>query len=245
MPGVGLVTCLYQGTTDSRIWSTLFTMAIDFHFFPSVLLGVRMERAHPCLGATMAMRGETLRQIGGFAAFSRYLADDYAIGQAVRQTGLRVVVDRQVVLHRCSHRSAIDVFFQELRWARTIRSIDPRGYAGSLVTHPVPFSFLALACSSTIDPVAVCCVLMSLACRALLQREVERVAGMSTRRWLMGPVRDTLSLVVFVASYLTNVVVWRGRRYRVRRDGTMEEVRDRRMRRWTATASSVTQISKR
>ena len=223
-PGVGLVTCLYKGTTDARFWSTLSTMAIDFHFFPSVLLGLRMEKAHPCLGATMAMRAETLERIGGFAAFSRHLADDYAIGEAVRQTGQRVAIDRQIVLHRCSHESALDVFFQELRWARTIRSINPRGYAGSLVTHPVPFAFLAFACSGAVEGIPLGCIAISLACRVLLQREVEKVAGVSTRRWLLGPLRDTLSLLIFVASYLTDVVVWRGKRYRVMRDGTMEEV---------------------
>ena len=223
-PGVGLVTCLYRGGADGGVWSCLSTMAIDFHFFPAVLLGLRLGKARPCMGATMALSRRTLEAIGGFRAFAGHLADDYAIGEAVRASGQRVVVARHLVEHRCSERSGGALFVHELRWARTIRSIDPLGFAGSVVGHPLPFAIAAML-SGSYETAALVTLVATLLCRALLQRAVERTMGQTTPRWLLGPLRDVLSFVVFCASFATDVVVWRGRRYRVRADGTMEELK--------------------
>lgn len=222
-PGVGLVTCLYRGGSNRDLWSRLSSMAIDFHFVPSVLLGVRLAKARPCMGATMAFSARTLETIGGFGAFVGHLADDYAIGEAVRASGQRVVVASHVVEHRCNERSARDLFLHELRWARTIRSIDPLGFAGSVIAHPLPFALAGLLAGSH-EILALVTLLATLVCRGLLEWQVERTMGVSTARWLLGPLRDLLSFVVFCASFVTDVVVWRGRRYRVRADGTMEEL---------------------
>ena len=223
-PGVGLVTCLYRGGSDPTLWSRLSAMAIDFHFFPSVLLGLRLGKARPCMGATMAMTSHTLAAIGGFRAFAGHLADDYAIGEAVRATGQRVVVARHLVEHRCTEGSPGELFLHELRWARTIRSIDPWGFAGSVVGHPLPFAVVGLL-SDTHRNGAVAALVATVMCRLLLQREVERTMAISTSRWLLGPLRDLVSFAVFCASFVTDVVEWRGRRYRVRADGTMEELK--------------------
>src|ERR1051326_3875605 len=101
-------------------------------------------RARPCFGSTIALTTDTLARIGGFAAFAEQLADDYAMGEAVRATGVRVVISPYVVTHLCPEKRARDLFRQELRWARTIRLVDPFGFVGSVVTHAVPFAMLAV-----------------------------------------------------------------------------------------------------
>ena len=222
-PDVGLVTYLYRGGSESGPWATLATMGIDYHFFPSVLLGLWLGKARPCMGATMAFTTETLDAIGGFEAFADCLADDYAIGEAVRATGRRVVVAGEAIEHRCTERSLADLYAHELRWARTVRGIDPFGFAGSFVTNPLPFALAALVLSG-FDPVGVATLTVTLACRLLLQWQAERVLGLSTGRWTLMPLRDMLSFVVFFASYLADDVVWRGQRYRVSTDGTLERL---------------------
>lgn len=217
------MTCLYRGDAGRGLWSHLSAMAVDFHFFPSVLVGTRLAKARPCFGATIALSTETLTKIHGFAAFAAHLADDYAIGEAVRATGQRVAVSRHIVTHRCNERSWTELFFHELRWARTIRSIDPVGFAGSFVTHPLPFAGLALACGGA-PTAALGCLALTIACRASLQWQVERVLGRPSHCWMLGPLRDALSLLVFLSSFTTDMVEWRGRRYRIGDDGTIEEL---------------------
>ena len=108
-PGVGLVTCLYRGLPITGVWSRLAAAEIDHRFLPSVLVGLRLGLAKPCFGSTMALRAETLRRIGGFAAFADQLADDYAIGAAVRQLGLEVAIPPMVVDHVCSEHSFVEL----------------------------------------------------------------------------------------------------------------------------------------
>jgi ceramide glucosyltransferase len=222
-PGAGLVTCLYRGIPAGGPWSRLAAMGINYHFLPSVLVGLGIGRADPCFGSTMALSRETLARIGGFEAFVNHLADDHAIGAAVRREAGRIVVPRVIVGHLCRERSAGEMLRQELRWARTLRLLDPAGFFGSAVTHPLPFALLALALSSG-APWGAGVLMLALFCRLLLQSQVDRLIGPigagSGSFWLE-PVRDLLSFAVFVASHFTDAVTWRGQRFRVNRDGTL------------------------
>ena len=99
-PAVGLVTCLYRGAAgDGGPWSRLGALGLDWQVLPNAILGESLGRARGCYGATMALRAETLERIGGFRALAGLLADDHALGAAVRRLGLRVVVapDRQTL----------------------------------------------------------------------------------------------------------------------------------------------------
>ena len=108
--------------------------------------------------------------------FADHLADDHAIGQAVRRTGLSVVLAPNLVTHRCVERSAGQLFQHELRWARTIRAIDPAGFAGSVVMHPLPFALVA-----TLLPgkayFGIATLAATLICRGTLQWQVDRSLG--------------------------------------------------------------------
>jgi ceramide glucosyltransferase len=219
-PGVGLVTCVYRGTMATGVYGKLASMAIDYHFLPSVVAGLCLGRARPCFGATIALRRGMLATIGGFEAFADYLADDYAIGAAVRRAGQTVAIPTLVIPHSCSMRSWRELMRQELRWARTVRSIDPRGFLGSLVTHPLPFVLLAVAIGD-FDMLGLLLIVAVLACRLWLQIQVDLAIGSRVARWPFGPLRDLLSFLVFVASFFVASVNWRGHRYLVRADGTL------------------------
>src|ERR1700693_4124084 len=143
LPDVGLVTCLYRGEPQASVWSRLDSMAIDYHFLPDVLVGLALGLARPCFGSTVALRRQTLYSIGGFEAFLDRLADDNAMGEAVRAAGMRVAIPHFVVVHASPVGSAGELWRHELRWARTVRAVSPLGYAGLCFTHPLPFALLA------------------------------------------------------------------------------------------------------
>ena len=98
-PGVGVVTCPYYGEGRAGFWSGLAAMGLSYQFLPNVITGVSLRLAEPCMGSTIAIRRETLGRIGGFEAFRDVLADDYAIGAAVRKLGLKSVVAPILVSH--------------------------------------------------------------------------------------------------------------------------------------------------
>ncbi|HXW31085.1 MAG TPA: bacteriohopanetetrol glucosamine biosynthesis glycosyltransferase HpnI [Xanthobacteraceae bacterium] len=219
-PGVGLATCLYRGGWTASPWSRLAAQTIDYHFLPSVLFGLEFGLARPCFGSTMALRCSTLDQIGGFEAFVDQLADDYAMGECVRELGLRVVMPPYLVTHMCSERSAPDLVGHEVRWARTIRLLDPAGFAGSAVTHALPFGLLGAAFGG-FAPAGLVMIASALACRLILQMHIDDVLKVRDSRFWWGPMRDLLSFAIFAASFFGKAVTWRGKRYNVRADGTL------------------------
>lgn len=219
LDGAGLVTCLYRGAAANGIWSRLAAAAIDYHFLPSALVGLKLGLATPCFGATIALRRQTLAEIGGFEAVADQLADDYALGALARRAGLTVAIPRYAVTHVCSEGSAHELFTHELRWSRTIRSVDTLGFAGLVVTHALPLALLGMLLGGMTPAVAV--VGVALACRLLLQRELDRAFHLRDGLYWMGPVRDVVSFAVFVASFFGRGVEWGGSRYGVRADNSL------------------------
>jgi ceramide glucosyltransferase len=219
-PGVGVVTCAYFGVAKTGFWSQLTAMGVSYQFLPSVAVGVSFGLAHPCMGSTIALRRETLNRIGGFEAFADVLADDYAIGQAVRAAGGRSSVAAMLVAHGCAERSLGDVVAQELRWARTIRGVDPAGFVGSVITHPIP---LALVASILLHGAAASLAIVAAAVisRLWLMRNVDKTAGLRGQPWWLLPLRDILSFGIFLGALFGRAVEWRGQRYRVGRNGVM------------------------
>jgi ceramide glucosyltransferase len=213
-PAVGVVTCAYFGRPLAGVWSELAAMQITYQFLPSVAVGLGLELAHPCMGSTIALRREVLQQIGGFEAFRDLLADDYAIGAAVRRTGRRSLVSDLLVGHGCVEASARELFAHELRWARTIRGIDPAGFFGSVVTHAMVWGLIATALLGG-APVAVVALVAALLVRLWMMRQVANVSGVGPWRWWLAPVRDIVSFAVYLGSFFVRVVEWRGARFRV------------------------------
>jgi ceramide glucosyltransferase len=212
VPEAGLVTCLYRGEPLPGLWAQLSAMAIDHHFLPSVIFGLATRRARPCFGSTIALRRSVLERAGGFNVFVDCLADDNAIGEAVRNQGLKVIIPPMTVTHACTERTPGYLIAHELRWSRTIRAVDPIGFAGSIMTHPLPLALVAAAIFG-FAPAAIAMLLVVAGCRAALMYQVDRSLGAQGRRWWLWPVRDVLSLTIFLATFFVRSVTWRRRRF--------------------------------
>jgi ceramide glucosyltransferase len=222
-PEVGVVTCPYYGVAETGFWSTLAAMGLSYHFLPNVIAGVTLKLAAPCMGSTIALRRETLARIGGFEAFADVLADDYAIGQAVRRAGLKSVVAPVLVSHSFSERSFAEFFSHELRWARTVKGVDLLGHIGSLVSHPLALALIA-AVLLRFAPATFVMLAAALAARLWLMRVTEGVIGVKTGPWWLVPLRDMLSFLVFVSSFAGRAVEWRGVKFHVTQDGDLRPV---------------------
>jgi ceramide glucosyltransferase len=219
-PAAGAATCLYRGAPNGGFWSRLSVMAVHDHFLPSAVLGLALGLARPCLGATIALSQETLSRIGGFEAVANQLADDYAIGKAVRQAGLRVVLPPLLVAHSFQEKSLSEMVQHELRWARTIFTVDPVGYIGSGFTHALPLSLIAAALRG-FDALGLAAVLSALACRLFLKYRLTREFDLPNPDYALLVARDILSFAVYLASFWSTRVSWRGQDFAVARDGTL------------------------
>jgi ceramide glucosyltransferase len=222
-PGVGAVTCPYTGRPGANGWSTLAAMGTSYDFLPNMVFGSFWGVADACLGSTIALKRTTLAAIGGFEAFSNYLADDYEIGRAVRGQGLDVQVLPVAVGHRSTEVTLAELFAHELRWSRTVRVLRPWSHLGTVITHPVPLALIGLALlGGGIVPTVVAA--FALLARFTLKLRVEKAfAAGSGPLWLL-PLRDMLSMAVFLASFFGQKVAWRGSRFEVRPSGAMSQL---------------------
>jgi ceramide glucosyltransferase len=226
-PGVGLVTCLYRGHAHPGWWSRLSAMAIDYNFLPSVIFGLKIGLATPCFGSTIALHRSVLQRIGGFEAFADHLADDNAIGEAVRALGLKVAIPPMLVTHGCAESRFDELMAHEIRWSRTIRAVAGAGFGGAIITHPLPFGLLALLILGPTLP-AVSIFAGVLASRFFLQYQVNTVFGYrKSGRWWLLPLRDMLSFMVFCATFFVGKVTWRGRHFLVGSDGMLSPIEER------------------
>jgi ceramide glucosyltransferase len=215
-PEVIAVTCLYHGIARSGLWSRLFAMTISTSFLPNVISGLKMGLAQPCFGSTIAIRRQTLGMIGGLAAFADQLADDYAIGMAVRRLGI-VAIPGFTVGHACHEDRLASLWLHELRWARTVRAVDPIGFAGTIITHPLALALLGALFTAQ----ALWLVAGALACEFVLCLAVERRFKLPSHAYWMIPLRDLLSFTVYISSFAGRTVHWRDQDYHVAERGTL------------------------
>ncbi|HUI95784.1 MAG TPA: bacteriohopanetetrol glucosamine biosynthesis glycosyltransferase HpnI [Xanthobacteraceae bacterium] len=216
----GAATCLYHGIACETVPSRLAALAINTHFLPQAVAAFRFRLAQPCFGATIAIRRTALNQIGGLRAFADVLAEDYAIGKAVRNAGLEVALAPGSLGHVCLDVGVGAMLSRQLRVARTIKVIDPIGYAGTAIAHPFALAVLGVLLGAS---GAGGLVAGALACRIMLCMAVQRAFGLPPQPYWMIPLHDLAAFTIYVVSFAGSTVTWHGYKYRVANDGTIVE----------------------
>ncbi|GIL38750.1 bacteriohopanetetrol glucosamine biosynthesis glycosyltransferase HpnI [Roseiterribacter gracilis] len=228
-PG-GIVTCLYAGRPVSRgIWSRLGAQAIDHGFFPAALLGWRLGK-RGCFGATIALERATLERVGGFARIADELADDYALGAAVVAQGGALRLVPHLIDTGVNEPDFRRLWAHELRWGRTIRTLDPAGYAGSGVAFAVPWALLGAAClgfSAASCAVLACAILARLALVWRIDRGLS--SGPTPVHLIL--LRDALSVAAWIGVHFGRTVAWRDHAFQVERDGRLVDLKGRDLKR--------------
>ncbi len=215
----GVVTAPYYGISTGSLWSKLAQLNIDGHFLPGVLVGARFSLSRPCLGSTIALHRSSLVAIGGFEAIADCLADDYEIGALAAERGEPVSLLHFAVGHVCDEKSFAELWRHEVRWAMTIRLVDPVGYFGWIITHSFPLALIAWALGG--EEIAICLAAGALACRGVLIYAIERGYGLPPRPYWLIPLRDLLSFAVFAAGFVARDLSWKGRRYTLMSEGNL------------------------
>jgi ceramide glucosyltransferase len=205
-PGTGVVTCLFAGVPDDTFSAKLGAMLMNEQFIPSVLVN-RLFAPRHCLGPTNAVRSSVLSAVGGFEALAPHLADDYMLGNFVAARGLRVVISSYVVRTMVSDSSLAMLWNHELRWHRTIRGVQPAGYAGMFLTYPLPLALLAFLLAPRRARAAA--LVVAVLARIALRRVSGRALGVPVApAWLMLP-RDLFGIAVWACGLTGRAVRWR------------------------------------
>lgn len=228
-PAVGLVTTLYTGLpADHSLAATLGAAGITYGFLPGALMARKLGR-QDTLGATMAIRRPTLAAIGGLHALVPHIADDHVLGRLVQEHGYQVALAATVTATTVPEQRFAPLFQHELRWSRTVLSLVPFEFTLSAMQFPLFWALFAVGLSGFEDW-AVGVFLAAWVARAVAALGIDRALNLSRSGlaapppvWLL-PLRDTLSIAVWLASYASDQVTWRGRVLHTGRSQSQDEI---------------------
>ena len=217
-PQIGVVTCLYVGLAEPRLWSELEAINLTSSFLPGVLVARQLEGVKFSLGSTIAITRDRLRQIGGFESLADFGADDFEVGRRVAARGYRVELSSCVVRTMCSSPTAREFFDRHLRWAVGLRNSRPGGHFGWILTQGLPWSLAAIAAGHSAF-LAAGYLGAYLTLRLTMAWTVGvwglRDQVLRKRLWLV-PLVDTLGFIIWTLSFVSSRIHWRGSRFYVR-----------------------------
>ena len=223
--GVGLVTSLYRGVAaQGGFWARLEALGMSVEMTSGVLVAEMLEGMHFALGPSMAVRRRCIAQIGGFEALGNYHAEDFMLGKLVAENGNNVVLAKQAVEHCIVNTKFEKSLKHQLNWMRSTRFSRPKGHLGTALTFGVPYGILTFTAASVLgEPwLGLAALLGTVLLRAL---QSTLVGGLilndraAVRQAWLYPLRDLLGSLLWVASYTSRKVGWRGHSFELSNHG--------------------------
>jgi ceramide glucosyltransferase len=174
-----------------------------------------LEGMQFAVGPTIVARKKVLQSIGGFDRLKDYLAEDFVLGKFAAEAGHGVILSSYVVEHHIGSTDFRHNAAHRLRWSRSTRRSRPAGYIGQLFTMPFAIAVLTTLWNPGLWPA----IPVAFAVRAVAARTIAGGVLHARLNWLMLPIEDIAVFCFWAAGFYGNAIVWRGRVYRLERDG--------------------------
>ena len=218
-PHVDTVTALFRGMVEGDLGSELECVGTSTDFCPSVLVDRKLEGVKFTLGATMATTKRRLAEIGGFEALVNHHSDDFELGKRIAARGFRIELLREPVWMAFPVQTFKRFLQHELRWAIGVRNIRPLSHLGLVFTHGLFWALLAAAVApaawiSALYPAVYVVLRFAMAWTAGVWGLRDPVVR--RRIWLV-PLRDGLAFGVWLASFVSNRIEWRGMEFEIQK----------------------------
>jgi ceramide glucosyltransferase len=225
-PKVGMTTCLYRGLPAGGFWTELEAFGYSVEMTGGVVVADMLEGMKFALGPTMVVRSECVQALDGFGFMADYCADDFILGNRVAESGREVVLSHHVIDHMVFHHSFWASMRHQVRWMRSTRFSRPKGHLGTVLTYAMPYGVLGLLAGlAGGHPVLGGALFGAAFINRVIQSAAAGYVAAGDRRallhaWLY-PVRDFLGGILWVGSYLSARIDWRGETYRLTAGGLM------------------------
>ncbi len=218
---VGYTCSLYRSVGAKRWFEKLELLNLNADFVPSLIFSTVTGAAHFCVGASVAFRRSDLERIGGMAALSDYLVEDYELGRRLKNLGKDMVLVPEIVEVVADFPNAARWWHHQVYWDQNTWAANPTGFALTILARAVPFALLFAAVRG-FDMTGVNVFLAAVMVRIATARWVaegylkdkEGVGAL----WLL-PLRDLMALVSWYAALTRRSFEWRGHRFGLTKEG--------------------------
>jgi ceramide glucosyltransferase len=211
-PEVGGVTALYRGYDNLQLVAAMDCVGSSATFCGAALVARQLEGMKFMMGSTIATTKQRLAEIGGFEALVDLHSDDYELGRRIAGRGFRIELLPEPVWMIFPSQTLGVYLRHELRWAIGIRNIRPGGHFGMVFTHGLPWAVAAawVAPNTAIGTAYLAgYFILRFAMAWMVGGWGLRDPVLRRRLWLL-PVCDLLTFFVWLASFSTSRIEWRG-----------------------------------
>ena len=229
-PNLGLASCVYLGTAygadGASFPSKLDAVGKSVEMTSGVLVADMIEGTKFALGATMAVRKKSFRDVGGFAELGQFYADDFELGNRLAKQGTGVKMATHIIRLMVQDVPFWLSFRNQLRWMQSTRRSRPLGHLGSGLTFAMPFGLMGLAwgIASHHAGLGLLWLFVAVVNRWLQSGAILGVMG--DDRWLRNvaiyPLRDFLGSLLWLGSYGGDKFYYRGKIYTLKAGGRVE-----------------------
>ncbi len=220
-PTCGYVCTLYRATGAKRWFEKIELLTLNGEFGVQLVFAHMTGASDFCLGASTALRRETLERTGGMAPLGDYLVEDYEMGKRVRALGLAPVLVPRHVDMAVDLKTAGDAWRHLVYWDQNTKAARPWGFLTTGLTRAVPFA-LAYAVVDGFGATGLSVLAIAVALRMTttafnLKLAFDDREGLRALPWL--PLRDLVALAAWLAALTKRSFVWRGLEFGLTREG--------------------------
>jgi ceramide glucosyltransferase len=226
--GLGFYVPVSEGSED---WvAAMLNIAVN----ETVLLVTPLclfNRCNLAVGTTMVTRKKVIEEIGGLDQFGNQVSDDIPLARAIYRRGycIRLLKQPARVFH--IHDDFRRWWRHMHRWLVIIRHYSPISvYLAPFVELPLLLSMMYVALSVIMKEniyngilLVVAVLVIRWVSTAVINLRFAHDKKLWRFMWVV-PVLDILRMPLLIHSYLTDEIVWRGRRIRVNRDCTVTNI---------------------
>ena len=208
----------FGAAVDGLGLNTFYTRGM----FLSMLGG---EPAVPGKGMLFSTRAA--ERFGGLRSLLRYFAEDYLFGKRMMGLGLRIVATEEGLVQHMGRSSVLDYMRRQIRWSQIRRLYGGAAYAFELLTMnalaPAVLGGVAAAWLFGFSAVSFAAAWLAFELLCDLALTLKVGGDVSARFPLYWLAREALALPIWIATYASRHIVWRGKRLPFDREGCVTE----------------------
>ncbi|HWC77692.1 MAG TPA: glycosyltransferase [Blastocatellia bacterium] len=234
-PSVGCVSNPFTAEGASSFGAAIESLYLLSFVLPGVIFA-RAGGAVCVVGKSMAITRRVWDRIGGFEAFRDILAEDQAIGLAVKADGRRWELSTRVVRNVIVKRTLGQALDRQLRWGKIRFAFSKTLYTAEFLLNPFPLALTACFLSLLLTPQWLAYTAALAVGSACLRVTQVMAAGRATGAGLpfahavLAPVQDLLQFATQFIPFFSREVNWREHRARLGRGCVMLRTRQQRQR---------------
>ena len=222
-PSVGFVCTPYRAARATRWFEKMELLSLNADFMPSVVFAYETGASLFCLGASIAVRRDTLKEIGGLESLADYLVEDYEMGRRIVGLGRRGMLVPPVVDTMVDLQTPAQWWNHQVYWDQNTRAARAIAFFCTVLIRAVPFALLFALLRPT-DPFGwrtlAAVVAIRLAAAGVIMGwgfgDLEGVRALP-----LLPLRDVAGLGSWMLAFVRRTTTWRGTEFALTRDGRL------------------------